>query len=126
MSGHMNVLLAEAAVPYSQLYDMDAISPEFAKTDVALIVGVNGIVNAAARHDPASPIFRMPILDVDKARTVIVIKRSLESHPADRPGQPAEASCRAPHLRPSLPLSGHVGHGDSAPVQPHRGLQGRQ
>jgi NAD(P) transhydrogenase subunit beta len=77
MPGHMNVLLAEAAVPYSQLYDMDAINPEFEKTDVALIVGANDIVNPAARHDPASPIFGMPILDVDKARTVIVIKRSL-------------------------------------------------
>jgi NAD(P) transhydrogenase subunit beta len=77
MPGHMNVLLAEADVPYSQLYDMEAINPEFEKTDVALVVGANDIVNPAARHDPSSPIFGMPILDVDKARTVIVVKRSL-------------------------------------------------
>jgi len=77
MPGHMNVLLAEADVPYSELYDMEAINPEFEKTDVALVVGANDIVNSAARHDPASPIFAMPILDVDKARTVMVIKRSL-------------------------------------------------
>jgi len=77
MPGHMNVLLAEADVPYSELYDMEAINPEFEKTDVALVVGANDIVNPAARHDPASPIFGMPILDVDKARTVMVIKRSL-------------------------------------------------
>jgi NAD(P) transhydrogenase subunit beta len=77
MPGHMNVLLAEANVPYAQLYDMDAINPEFAKTDVALVVGANDIVNPAARNDPNSPIYGMPILDVDKARTVIAIKRSL-------------------------------------------------
>ncbi|HXH10645.1 MAG TPA: NAD(P)(+) transhydrogenase (Re/Si-specific) subunit beta [Alphaproteobacteria bacterium] len=77
MPGHMNVLLAEAGVPYSELYDMEAINPQFEKTDVALVVGANDIVNPAARHDPASPIFGMPILDVDKARTVMVIKRSL-------------------------------------------------
>jgi NAD(P) transhydrogenase subunit beta len=77
MLGHMNVLLTEANVPYAQLYDMDAINPAFEKTDVALVVGANDIVNPAARHDPASPIYGMPILDVDKARTVVVIKRSL-------------------------------------------------
>jgi NAD(P) transhydrogenase subunit beta len=77
MPGHMNVLLAEADVPYTQLYDLDVINSEFDKTDVALVIGANDIVNPAARHDSASPIFGMPILDVDKAGTVIVIKRSL-------------------------------------------------
>jgi NAD(P) transhydrogenase subunit beta len=77
MPGHMNVLLAEANVPYEQLYEMDAINPAFEKTDVVLVVGANDIVNPAARHDRASPIFGMPILDVDKAGHVLVIKRSL-------------------------------------------------
>jgi NAD(P) transhydrogenase subunit beta len=77
MPGHMNVLLAEANIPYAQLYEMDAINPAFEKTDVVLVVGANDIVNPAARHDGASPIFGMPILDVDKAGRVIVIKRSL-------------------------------------------------
>ena len=77
MPGHMNVLLAEAKVPYDQLFDMDAINPTFRETDVAIVLGANDVVNPAAREDPASPIYGMPILDVDKAQTVFVIKRSL-------------------------------------------------
>jgi NAD(P) transhydrogenase subunit beta len=77
MPGHMNVLLAEADVPYTELYDMDDINPEFERTDVALVVGANDVVNPAARSDVGSPIYGMPILDVDKARSVIVVKRSL-------------------------------------------------
>ena len=77
MPGHMNVLLAEAEVPYDQLFDMDAINPTFRETDVAIVLGANDVVNPAAREDSESPIYGMPILDVDKARTVFVIKRSL-------------------------------------------------
>ena len=73
----MNVLLAEADVPYEQLLDLDEINDDFPRTDVALVVGANDVVNPAARDDPSSPIFGMPILDVDRAGTVIVIKRSL-------------------------------------------------
>ena len=77
MPGHMNVLLAEANVPYTQLREMDDINPEFERTDVALVVGANDVTNPAARTDRSSPIFGMPILDVDKARSIIVIKRSM-------------------------------------------------
>jgi NAD(P) transhydrogenase subunit beta len=77
MPGHMNVLLAEANVPYSELVDMDVINPTFEHTDVALVIGANDIVNPAARCDPQSPLYGMPILDVDKARRILVIKRSL-------------------------------------------------
>ncbi|WP_040655106.1 NAD(P)(+) transhydrogenase (Re/Si-specific) subunit beta [Rubidibacter lacunae] len=77
MPGHMNVLLAEANVPYTQLYDMEDINSQFEQTDVALVVGANDVVNPAARHDSGSPIYGMPILEVDKARNTIVIKRSL-------------------------------------------------
>jgi len=76
-SGHMNVLLAEADVPYDKLKEMDAINPSFPQTDVAIVIGANDVVNPLARTDPKSPIAGMPILDVDKARTVIVVKRSL-------------------------------------------------
>jgi NAD(P) transhydrogenase subunit beta len=79
MPGHMNVLLAEANVPYDLLVDIDEINPEFERADVVLVIGANDTVNPAARHDQGSPIFGMPILDVDKARSVIVIKRSLRS-----------------------------------------------
>jgi NAD(P) transhydrogenase subunit beta len=77
MPGHMNVLLAEADVPYTELYDMEDINPEFERTDVALIVGANDVVNPGARHDRGSPIYGMPILDVDRSRNVIVVKRGL-------------------------------------------------
>jgi H+-translocating NAD(P) transhydrogenase subunit beta len=77
MPGHMNVLLAEANVPYDQLKEMDEINPEFPQTDVALVIGANDVVNPAARSDPASPIYGMPILDVDKAQSVVVMKRSM-------------------------------------------------
>jgi len=77
MPGHMNVLLAEANVPYDRLYDMDEINPEFDRADVALVIGANDVVNPAARSDPTSPIYGMPILNADKARSVIVLKRGM-------------------------------------------------
>jgi NAD(P) transhydrogenase subunit beta len=77
MPGHMNVLLAEAEIPYEQLKEMDEINPTFEQTDVAIVIGANDVVNPVAREDPNSPIAGMPILNVDKARTVVVIKRSL-------------------------------------------------
>ena len=77
MPGHMNVLLAEAEVPYEALYEMDDINPEFSRTDVVLVVGANDVTNPAARNEKGSPIYGMPILNVDQARSVIIIKRSL-------------------------------------------------
>jgi len=77
MPGHMNVLLAEANVPYELLKDLDESNPMFEQTDVVLVIGANDVVNPLARTDPTSPIAGMPILDVDKARTVVVVKRSL-------------------------------------------------
>jgi NAD(P) transhydrogenase subunit beta len=77
MPGHMNVLLAEANVPYDQLKEMDEINPEFPRTDVALVIGANDVTNPAARNSPGSPIYGMPILDVDKAHAVVVLKRSM-------------------------------------------------
>src|SRR5215207_1795003 len=79
MPGHMNVLLAEANVPYDRLYDMDQINDQFADADVALVIGANDVVNPAARSDPSSPIYGMPILNVDRAKSVIVMKRSMNT-----------------------------------------------
>ncbi len=77
MPGHMNVLLAEADVPYEQLEEMDEINPEFSRTDVALVIGANDVTNPAARNTPESPIYGMPILEVDRSASVIVVKRSM-------------------------------------------------
>jgi NAD(P) transhydrogenase subunit beta len=77
MPGHMNVLLAEADVPYDQLKEMDEINPEFSRTDVALVIGANDVTNPAAQTNPESPIYGMPILTVNEASSVIVLKRSM-------------------------------------------------
>ena len=79
MPGHMNVLLAEANISYEQLKDLDEINPEFEDCDVALVLGANDVVNPAARTETGSPIYGMPILNVDKARTVMVNKRSMNA-----------------------------------------------
>jgi H+-translocating NAD(P) transhydrogenase subunit beta len=77
MPGHMNVLLAEADVPYEQLVEMDAINPEFPRTDVVIVLGANDVVNPDAKTDSSSPLYGMPVLEVDQARQVFVVKRSL-------------------------------------------------
>jgi NAD(P) transhydrogenase subunit beta len=77
MPGHMNVLLAEANVPYDELKEMDEINPELPRTDVALVIGANDVTNPAARNNPGSPIYGMPIIEVDRAQQVVVLKRSM-------------------------------------------------
>jgi NAD(P) transhydrogenase subunit beta len=77
MPGHMNVLLAEANVPYTALKEMDEVNPELPQTDVVLVIGANDVVNPAARNDPSSPIYGMPIINVDSAKQVVVSKRSM-------------------------------------------------
>ncbi|CAF3452110.1 unnamed protein product, partial [Rotaria sp. Silwood2] len=79
MPGHMNVLLAEADVPYPKLLEMDEINPEFSTTDVALVIGANDVVNPAAKNDKDSPIYGMPILDVENAKNIIINKRSMNA-----------------------------------------------
>ena len=79
MPGHMNVLLAEADVPYEQLMEMDDINPRIENVDIAVVIGANDVVNPSARDDDDSPIYGMPIINVDKARTVFVLKRSMAS-----------------------------------------------
>ena len=77
MPGHMNVLLAETNVDYDKLVEMDDINPEFQNTDAVLVVGANDVVNPAAHNDPSSPIYGMPILEVERAKSIIIIKRSM-------------------------------------------------
>src|SRR5207245_7882366 len=77
MPGHMNVLLAEAEIPYDKLVEMEDVNPDMPQADVCLVIGANDVVNPAARHDKTSPIFGMPIIDADKARTCFAINRSM-------------------------------------------------
>ena len=93
MPGHMNVLLAEADVPYDHLKEMDEINPEFPQTDVALVIGANDVTNPAARVEESSPIYGMPILDVDKAAQVIVLETVDEHRLATRSSTTTTPRC---------------------------------
>jgi NAD(P) transhydrogenase subunit beta len=79
MPGHMNVLLAEANVPYEQLKEMDEVNPEFKQTDVVLVIGANDVVNPSAKNEPGSPLYGMPVLNVEEARAVVVMKRGIST-----------------------------------------------
>jgi NAD(P) transhydrogenase subunit beta len=97
----MNVLLAEADVPYDQLVEMDMINPEFPRTDVVIVLGANDVVNPQAENDPSSPLFGMPVLEVDQARSVYVVKRGLgRATPASRT---ASSNCPRPPWSSATP-----------------------